>query len=717
MRLFVHPWIVVMALITLQVIGLTTEARNGADAGFRTLVVQAITNHRILPGDVNLEGHPSGAIELTACRREYESGSFVIHAFVPLRDVRLSSTELAGPAGTLPSSAVDLRVVKVWYQSGEHIYIRKGEFILKPELLLKDDSLVQVDHEKKVNHLKMDKDAMRDADTLQPFSLEANTVKQCWVTVRVPADAKAGEYRGSIRVAPQGRAATQVPVTLRVLPFDLDEPRMIRSMYYRASLHADTPTCTSERKTEEQMLAELKDMVAHGVTNPNVYPGASRREDGGWDFDQLERIFALRREAGMVGGPLLILGVNISAPPDLLKATIELAKRHGFTEVYFAAQDEARGEALRAQRADMKRVHDAGGKVFVANFSGDSFQIVGDLLDLPVLSGALTKPTTLATVRAYHAAGGKVMSYANPQGGIEEPQTYRRNYGLALWKAGFDGACTYAYQHAFGHAWDDFDGASGWALRDHNMTYPTVNGVVSTLQWEGYREGYDDLRYVTTLENLIEKNLRKDGPAGEAARAARLWLLRLNIDDPNKTLDQIRALIIDQILDYDVVKDNDYYVAKVLQRGYVEYPVTALGMVERDVRPQTGVAPFPDGARALALDYNHRSLVLDLGERRAIDLIQIYSSRNGAGNINMDGTNVHLYTSDDNVTYRKVASEYLDPGPFVLELSGITAEARYFKVNCTFTEGEDQFGAGTDYGGAKAFRKAPKEAESSSDEQ
>ena len=41
-----------------------------------------------------------------------------------------------------------------------------GEFILKPELLLKDDSLVRVDLEKKVNHLKMDKDAMRDADTL-----------------------------------------------------------------------------------------------------------------------------------------------------------------------------------------------------------------------------------------------------------------------------------------------------------------------------------------------------------------------------------------------------------------------------------------------------------------------------------------------------------------------------------------------------------------------
>lgn len=66
----------------------------------------------------------------------------------------------------MPASAVDLRVVKVWYQSRRSIYIEKEPFshLLKPELLLKDDSLVRVDRQKKVNVLKMDKDAMRDAD-------------------------------------------------------------------------------------------------------------------------------------------------------------------------------------------------------------------------------------------------------------------------------------------------------------------------------------------------------------------------------------------------------------------------------------------------------------------------------------------------------------------------------------------------------------------------
>jgi len=126
---------------------------------------------------------------------------------------------------------------------------------------------------------------------------------------------------------------------------------------------------------------------------------------------------------------------------------------------------------------------------------------------------------------------------------VEEAETYRRNFGLLLWKVGYDCAMTYAYMHSFGHAWDDWDHAT---YRDLNMAYPTVNGVIPTIQWEGYREGYDDLRYLATLENLVDKAKRLDGLVGETARAAHLWMLRI---DPDATpLDAIRAGIIGRIL-------------------------------------------------------------------------------------------------------------------------------------------------------------------------
>ncbi len=495
---------------------------------FETFILPAITNERMLPRRPPTHALPGRTMELTACPSEYESGSFGIYALADLKGIRLTASDLKGPAGTVPAAALDLRVVKVWYQGGRNVGFQNLK-LLTPELLLKDDALVRIDEVRQVNILKMDKDAMRDADTLQPFDVPLGTAKQCWATVHVPAGAKAGTYRGTIRIAPAHGAAVALPVQLRVLPFELDEPKIICSIYYRAKLGAKTPKCTSELKTEEQLLAELKDMLAHGVTNPTVYqsPGPN-----------LERYLQLRERAGMRGGPLLFLGGSWGSGGRSVQNTIALAKKHGFTDVYFYGQDERRGDALRAQRPWYKRVHQAGGKVFVACYK-DSYEMMGDMLDLPIYAG---KPN-VAIGEAFHAAGHLIGSYANPQGGVEEPETYRRNFGLTLWKAGYDCACTYAYQHSFSHAWDDFDHGT---YRDHNMAYPTVNGVIPTVQWEGYREGYDDLRYLATLENLIGTAKRLDGLAGETARAAHLWMLRI---DPEATpLDEIRAGLIGRIL-------------------------------------------------------------------------------------------------------------------------------------------------------------------------
>ena len=74
------------------------------------------------------------------------------------------------------------------------------------------------------------------------------------------------------------------------------------------------------------------------------------------------------------------------------------------------------------------------------------------------------------------------------------------------------------------------------------MAYPTVDGVIDTLQWEGYREGVDDTRYLATLLDAIDKA----GPVrAKDADAARQWLDTLDI---NGDLDAIRAQMIDWIL-------------------------------------------------------------------------------------------------------------------------------------------------------------------------
>ena len=150
---------------------------------------------------------------------------------------------------------------------------------------------------------------------------------------------------------------------------------------------------------------------------------------------------------------------------------------------------------MLAQRNAWQAAHDAGAKVFVAGYEG-TVDLVGDMLDLIILAGEF-KPKE---VEKWHKRGKKVFIYANPQVGVEDPEIYRRNYGIPLLCKGYDGVMNYAYQHVAGeNLWNDFDDKGG---RDHVFAYPASDGVIDTIQWEGFREAVDDVRYLTTLANM-----------------------------------------------------------------------------------------------------------------------------------------------------------------------------------------------------------------------
>jgi hypothetical protein len=307
-------------------------------------------------------------------------------------------------------------------------------------------------------------------------------------------------------------------------------------MYYGAKLGPNRARyqVTAHYKNQQQLEAELRNMSQHGLTAPTTYQPFN---------DQLETVLQIRHRAGFRTGPLFTLGQNTgnSADPARLQALRDnvkkwqaLAGKYGHDEVYFYGLDEARGERLVSQRSAWKAVREAGGKTFVAGYTG-SFEAVGDLQDLLVFAG---RPDP-GEADEYHGVGHKIFSYANPQCGCEQPERYRRNYGLLLWKSGFDGAMDFAYQWEFGHIWNDFDSPR---YRDHVMAYPTVDGVIDTLQWEGYREGVDDTRYLATLLHAIKHS---DPSQASDAEAARRWLGDLDI---NGDLNAIRSKMVEWIL-------------------------------------------------------------------------------------------------------------------------------------------------------------------------
>lgn len=453
----------------------------------------------------------------------------------------------------------------------ENTPVNEGRSVLAPELLLKDDDLIRTEKWFRQNFVKlqypdgtkrwlwisaprvifpdgkivepwvMSPDTVgkqedlstenlpiRDAQTLQPVTIPNRTSKQFWVTVHVPEKAQSGQYEGLIELRSQGVLLEKMRLKVEVLPFDLEKNHLESSIYLHffgskgfIGMPLDEKGQGSvgpDIRSVEQYRAEMKNLLAHGVDNPTESV----------PLEQLETALKVRQEVGMNNEFLYHtyegLGGWTVKPVDLerLKKVVALARKYGYREVYFYGLDEAQGERLKESRPELERIHQAGSKIFAAGLAttlgGDSFDVVGDLQDLMVMSCVPRREDA----DKWHGKGHKIMSYANPQSGFEKPETYRRNYGLVLDYAGYDGGMTFSY-YWFG--WNDFN---VWPpYRDHNFVYPTADGVIDTIAWEGYREGIDDLRYLATLRKAIEKAEKSGAP--KQADAARAFLRNLDV--------------------------------------------------------------------------------------------------------------------------------------------------------------------------------------------
>ena len=116
------------------------------------------TSIKVLPINYEIPAAPGNSFAISACRDEFEPASFIISSQKDLSGITITVPDLSdGKGNTIPSSALDVRLVKVWYQSSssQTDIHSTGGYYLTPELLLKDDSLVKVDYATKKNSLKV----------------------------------------------------------------------------------------------------------------------------------------------------------------------------------------------------------------------------------------------------------------------------------------------------------------------------------------------------------------------------------------------------------------------------------------------------------------------------------------------------------------------------------------------------------------------------------
>ena len=428
--------------------------------------------------------------------------------------------------------------------------------------------------------LTVDQFPVKDSKKLLPVSIPVKSCKQFWVTVKVPEDAKAGIYSTSIKALSQGKEFETITIKLRVLPFKLANPKtyydldkkFTSSIYYCGQLaeEGEKGTVYAIKKNKEQLRAELKDMYDHGVTNPIFM---THHWSGNWnDMDRhlkaMGEYLKMRKEIGMENQTVYcqlrelnfesFLGVNFSKGLGIpvsaeklrdlqkrVKEIIKFFKSHDVSEVYFYGRDEAKDETVAAQRPVWKAVHEAGGKIMVAGYRAGiegnkkgSFELAGDIQDLFISAGKFYREESAK----WHSKGHKIWAYANPQGGPENPLLYRKGFGFGLWRANYDGAATWAYTHYF-PPWNDFTTNSEWTKK-YTLAYPTADGIVDTIAWEGYREAIDDIRYGTTLKEMIAKAKKEKRKMGIAQKAEKF----LETFDVNDNPELIRLKIINYIL-------------------------------------------------------------------------------------------------------------------------------------------------------------------------
>ncbi len=488
------------------------------------------------------------------------------------------NTDFTDGTHSFAASNLDTYVAKIWYQAGryETRKVAGNKHFLTQELLLKNENLVRVIHsateregeawgENELWVTNTDGSNGRyinistpssvadptfpdprtikfnDTEELQPFTLN-NTYKLLWSIVRIPESTPAGTYTSTITIKQGSTVVKSIPITVEVLPFDLSAPRELYGVYYHGKLIAGATDASimpldAHQKTHAQQTIELQDMFDHGVLYPGHYEN---------DIRVLDDTLAIQNSIGFPKDRFYSLGLLVRTYTTLsqVQAWQDVLVDYGYdpTGLFMYGQDEAPGPEL-AELIDVTEnvVYAAGAKVFCAIYSS-AFDHVGNYMDAPIYGYGTHAPGIEKQIADWHSAGQEIYAYSDPQAGVENPEIYRRDYGLRMIELGFDGAFDYAYQKIYGVFWNDFDTkTSESARREEAFTYPTTNGIVGTVQWEGYATAITDARYLATLKDIRDQL----DSEGEDVSAIDNFIANINTDDD---LDTVRDSIIDEIL-------------------------------------------------------------------------------------------------------------------------------------------------------------------------
>lgn len=550
------------------------------NAPFAVAAVDPVSGIRRNPALFPEDGDFTNAVRVVAAGNEYEGASVVLFGFGDVKDVLVVPGALVGPGGArIDAKEIDVKVVKVWYQQGSawgSYFSDPLRRIPTPELLLHDETLVDVDHDGQENFVRCDyksgtayrwvsfngaivdhsydggikNEWIHDAETLRPFSLFKNEFKQLVFTLHVPAGQRAGLYKGFFAATVAGRKVCDIPVQLKVLPFDLPLPATFRDLSrpFMASPYVGNISVYKSEKL-------ARNMVRHNVRNC-LLPAINTVEEAKVAYEMFKKVgfdtqhlfcalpgcgvttsYPAKEDDKNYGGHLK----SIAAASASMAAIREVFGPE--TKAYSYGIDEGSAWTVRAERATWQGIHKAGGNTVVATQYHPFILFNLDYANVP------RHPRRYKREGAddFHAGNpdGLMGWYADPHSGPENPDYTRRIYGWQTWRNNYDASCQYIL---FRDNWNDFWVPAEAFLRGLMLVYPQDNDILDTIEWEGLREGMDDVRYGTLLKQVAEKaRLSGNVDTAYAGRAALTWLAQ--VDCEHSALDYLRLEMASRIVD------------------------------------------------------------------------------------------------------------------------------------------------------------------------
>lgn len=377
------------------------------------------------------------------------------------------------------------------------------------------------------------------------LTLRANQVEHFLVKGRVVESATI-----EIREQRSGKLRAKLLVKQELLPFQLKEPPQDRLLWYRGTLD---PQESQHWVSTERMRRHLSDIREAGFTSISVFEKSPRLA---------QQMIDLIAEAGFSRNVLLVHELPIAK-----------FSFHGLTpRCYLSDEFDGHGPSVLIRHRERWSQEKDRVDTFASVLERESLERIQDC---PPTHVALSMAKSCAVIRARRAFPELYPEslYLYWPLHLERPTLHRLLAGYGLWYSGAQGISPYCYQHLPKYPSDPFNDNQPWEpnfrlsgrrldLRHHLTTYPSQTGPISTVQWEGVKQGLTDLAYLYTWESILESQKGRQPERVRASRRAlQSELPRLVWEDIHpsvpqpiglgaRDLDRIREFLIDDILSY-----------------------------------------------------------------------------------------------------------------------------------------------------------------------